>query len=47
MRAIQQSPTQVKDTPGGRALIAAEIARLRDWCQRTETPWLPGWTRAD
>jgi hypothetical protein len=31
----------VRSTIEGRVQIAAEIARLRRWCESTETPWAP------
>ena len=32
---------RVRDTADGRQAIAEQLARLREWCQQTETPWLP------
>jgi hypothetical protein len=33
--------TKLKDTPEGRARIAAEIVRYMQYCSLTETPWFP------
>ena len=32
---------RVRDSVEGRQRIAAELARLREWCLREEVPWVP------
>jgi hypothetical protein len=39
--ALLRTFAKLRDTPEGRRRIAEEIAKLREWCQRNEVPWLP------
>jgi hypothetical protein len=38
-----QGGSRVRTANGYRGLKDFEIARLKDWCLETETPWAPCW----